>query len=112
MLTAGYPALLKEDSDPLRRSAAFAYVLFILSIAVGQSFIWDSVGAQIGIWEFNPEKTTGLGASTLLPLEEILCAAPAHCWAWHAACESERVPRISFGGPWRRETAQDGLNTL
>ena len=49
---------------------------FILTIAVGQAFVWDSVGAQIGIWTFNPEKVTGLGAATLLPLEEIL-------WLFH-----------------------------
>ena len=76
LLTAGSPALLDENSDPLKRRASFAFVAFILSIAVGQAFVWDSVGAQIGIWEFNPEKCTGLGESTLLPLEEIL-------WLFH-----------------------------
>ena len=76
LLTAGSPALLDDSSDPLKRRASFAFVAFILSIAVGQAFVWDSVGAQIGIWEFNPEKCTGLGESTLLPLEEIL-------WLFH-----------------------------
>jgi len=60
----------------LKRRASFAFVAFILTIAVAQAFVWDSVGAQIGIWEFNPEKCTGLGEATLLPLEEIL-------WLFH-----------------------------
>ena len=45
-------------------------------IAVAQAFVWDSVGANIGIWEFNPDKCTGLGTGTLLPLEEI-------AWLFH-----------------------------
>jgi len=76
LLTAGRPTMLGETRDPLTRQASFAYIAFILTIAVGQAFIWDSVGAQIGIWEFNPAKCTGLGAATLLPLEEVL-------WLFH-----------------------------
>jgi lycopene cyclase domain-containing protein len=76
LLTVGRPLLLGDSKDPLTRTALFSYIGFILSIAVGQAFIWDSVGAEIGIWEFNPAKCTGLGAGTLLPLEEIL-------WLFH-----------------------------
>ena len=76
LLTAGFPTLLKKGSEPLRRQAAYTYIGFILSIAVAQAFVWDSVGATIGIWEFNDQKVTGLGDSTLLPLEEIL-------WLFH-----------------------------
>lgn len=76
LLTAGSPELLDKKTDSLKRQATFSYLAFILSIAVAQAFVWDSVGAQIGIWEFNPQKTTGLGAATLLPLEEIL-------WLFH-----------------------------
>ena len=79
LLTAGMPSLLRsssEGSSKLTRTASFAFLGFILTIAVLQAFVWDSVGAEIGIWQFNPEKTTGLGASTLLPLEEVL-------WLFH-----------------------------
>ena len=76
LLTAGKPTMLNDERDPLKTTASFAYLAFILTIAVGQAFVWDSVGAQIGIWTFNPEKVTGLGAATLLPLEEIL-------WLFH-----------------------------
>jgi lycopene cyclase domain-containing protein len=76
LLTAGTPSLLRpEASSKLTRDAAFSFVTFILAIAVAQAFVWDSVGAQIGIWQFNPEKTTGLDFA-LLPLEEIL-------WLFH-----------------------------
>lgn len=50
LLTAGSPSLLDESSNVLKRRASFAFIVFILSIAVGQAFVWDSVGAQIGIW--------------------------------------------------------------
>lgn len=76
LLTKGRPTLFSSEGDPLRRTAAFSYIFFILSIAVAQAFIWDSVGANIGIWEFNPAKCTGLGTGTLLPLEEI-------AWLFH-----------------------------
>lgn len=115
LLTAGKPTLLSASSrDPLAQLASYSFLAFILTIAVAQAFVWDSVGAQIGIWEvsssclhvapmrvrcaetgrfpcahrlppvlfrlgprqFNPAKTTGLGESTLLPLEEVL-------WLFH-----------------------------
>lgn len=77
LLTAGSPSLLRDkDASSLTRDASFSFLAFILAIAVAQAFVWDSVGAAIGIWEFNPEKTTGLGDSTLLPLEEIM-------WLFH-----------------------------
>eukprot|EP00322_Chrysochromulina_rotalis_P014778 CAMPEP_0115863574 /NCGR_PEP_ID=MMETSP0287-20121206/18758_1 /TAXON_ID=412157 /ORGANISM="Chrysochromulina rotalis, Strain UIO044" /LENGTH=405 /DNA_ID=CAMNT_0003318023 /DNA_START=1 /DNA_END=1218 /DNA_ORIENTATION=+ len=79
LLTAGKPQLLNEEDsnqDELTRKASFSFIAFILTIAVAQAFVWDSVGAQIGIWEFNPQKSTGLGESTLLPLEEI-------AWLFH-----------------------------
>lgn len=76
LVTVGKPTLLDEERDALTRNASYAFISFILSIAVAQAFVWDSVGASIGIWEFNPQKSTGLGESTLLPLEEI-------AWLFH-----------------------------
>ena len=41
--------------------------------------IWDNVGAQLGVWEFNPAKCTDvtiLGSLNQLPMEEI-------CWLFH-----------------------------
>ena len=75
LLTAGRPGMLDEKSDKLTQTASLSYIGFILSIAVAQAFVWDSVGAQIGIWEFNPQKCTGLNGSEL-PLEEI-------AWLFH-----------------------------
>ena len=96
LLTQGRPTLLSNEGDPLRQTAAFSYILFILSIAVAQAFIWDSVGANIGIWEFNPAKCTGLGTGTLLPLEEI-------AWLFHhvvkAALWQLKVCEWSFNAP-------------
>ena len=52
-------------------------ILFIIAIAVLQAFVWDTVGAEIGIWQFNPEKCTDFGGTaSLLPLEEVL-------WLFH-----------------------------
>ena len=48
LLTAGKPSLLDERSDGLTRVASYTFVGFILTIAVAQAFVWDSVGAQIG----------------------------------------------------------------
>ena len=76
LLTSGAPSLLSRDAAPLTRAASFNYLAFILCIAVAQAFIWDSVGAEIGIWQFNPLKCTGLGARSALPLEEVL-------WLFH-----------------------------
>ena len=96
LLTQGRPTLLTSEGDPLRRTAAFSYITFILSIAVAQAFMWDSVGANIGIWEFNPAKCTGLGTGTLLPLEEI-------AWLFHhvikAALWQLKVCEWSFNAP-------------
>ena len=100
LLTAGKPTLLNEArSDPLARRASFAYIAFILSIAVGQAFIWDSVGAQIGIWEFNPAKCTGLGTATLLPLEEVL-------WLFHHVVKAA-LWQLKMS-EWRLTMATDG----
>lgn len=52
LLTAGKPTLLSASSrDPLAQLASYSFLAFILTIAVAQAFVWDSVGAQIGIWE-------------------------------------------------------------
>ena len=91
LLTQGRPTLLSSEGDPLRRTAAFSYITFILSIAVAQAFVWDSVGANIGIWEFNPAKCTGLGTGTLLPLEEVL-------WLFHHVRHGLNQPSISPSG--------------
>ena len=100
LLTAGKPTLLDETrNDPLTRQASFYYIAFILSIAVGQAFIWDSVGAQIGIWEFNPAKCTGLGAATLLPLEEVL-------WLFHHVVKAA-LWQLKMS-EWRLTMAADG----
>ena len=96
LVTQGRPTLLTDEGDPLRQRAAFSYLTFILSIAVAQAFVWDSVGANIGIWEFNPDKCTGLGTGTLLPLEEI-------AWLFHhvikAALWQLKVCEWSFNAP-------------
>lgn len=76
LLTAGMPSLLKAETSELKRTASSNFLIFILTIAVLQAFVWDSIGAQIGIWQFNPEKVTNLGDSFSLPLEEIL-------WLFH-----------------------------
>ena len=79
LLTAGAPVLLAggKEASAMKRDASFSYLAFIISIAVMQAFVWDTVGAEIGIWQFNPEKCTDMGATTsLLPLEEVL-------WLFH-----------------------------
>jgi len=96
LLTAGKPSLLDEGKDPLTRRASFAFIAFILAIAVAQAFVWDSVGAQIGIWEFNPQKSTGLGAATLLPAEEI-------AWLFHHVVKAA-LWQIKMG-EWRLTAA-------
>ena len=67
---------LDRSKDPITRDASAAYVSFILCIAVAQAFVWDSAGAKIGIWAFNPEKCTALGSETPLPVTS-RCAMPA-----------------------------------
>lgn len=85
LLTAGAPVLLARDkgggkgasAEAMKRDASFSYLAFIIAIAVLQAFVWDTVGAEIGIWQFNPEKCTDVGGTaSLLPLEEIL-------WLFH-----------------------------
>ena len=83
LLTVGKPQMLLSDGagrrdpyDDLRQTAAYSFIAFILAISVAQAFIWDSVGAEIGIWEFNPAKCTGLGDLSLLPVEEV-------AWLFH-----------------------------
>ena len=83
LLTIGKPQMLLSDGaagrdayDELRQTAAYSFIAFILAISVAQAFIWDSVGAEIGIWEFNPAKCTGLGDASLLPVEEV-------AWLFH-----------------------------
>jgi len=80
LLTVGKPQMLVADGAPganLKQTASYSFVAFILAISVAQAFIWDSVGAEIGIWEFNPVKCTGLGGdASLLPVEEV-------AWLFH-----------------------------
>ena len=94
LLTVGKPQMLlsggggSSNSDgsavtpadaygELKQTAAYSFIAFILAISVAQAFIWDSVGAEIGIWMFNPLKCTGVeGVDTLLPVEEV-------AWLFH-----------------------------
>ena len=101
LVTAGKPTLLNEDRDPLTRDASYAFITFILSIAVAQAFVWDSVGAQIGIWEFNPQKSTGL-ESTLLPLEEV-------AWLFHHVVKAA-LWQLKMS-EWQLTAAPDGNPT-
>ena len=91
LLTSGRPTLLAAEAPALTRQASFAFIGFIVCIAVAQAFLWDSVGAQIGIWEFNPAKCTGLGEATLLPLEEVL-------WLFHHVRYGLKQPSTSRSG--------------
>ena len=104
LLTSGAPSLLSRDAAPLTRTASFNYLAFILCIAVAQAFIWDSVGAEIGIWQFNPLKCTGLGARSALPLEEVL-------WLFHhvvkAALWQLKVHEASWLAADRRPEPMD-----
>lgn len=90
---------LDKTEDPIQRRASYAYVSFILSIAVAQAFVWDSYGANIGIWAFNPEKCTALGSAAPLPVEEVL-------WLFH------HVVKAAFWqlkmGEWKLTAAPDG----
>jgi len=64
-----------QTAQPLQKQAAYAFVGFIVFVGVVQSYIWDSYGATLGIWEFNPAKCT-LRESFPLPVEEVL-------WLFH-----------------------------
>lgn len=64
-----------QQAQPLQKQAAYAFIGFIVFVGVFQSFIWDSYGAKMGFWEFNPAKCT-LREEYPLPLEEIL-------WLFH-----------------------------
>ena len=76
LLTAGRPGMLDEKSDKLTQTASLSYIGFILSIAVAQAFVWDSVGAQIGIHNPSGER---VGEVSHLRNEEYiyLVATPA-----------------------------------
>jgi lycopene cyclase domain-containing protein len=64
-----------QTSQPLQKQAAYAFVGFIVVVGVIQSLLWDSYGATLGIWEFNPAKCT-LREEFPLPVEEVL-------WLFH-----------------------------
>ena len=64
-----------QTAQPLQKQAAYAFVGFIVFVGVIQSLLWDSYGATLGIWEFNPAKCT-LRDSFPLPVEEVL-------WLFH-----------------------------
>lgn len=64
-----------QDARPLQKQSAYAFVGFIVVVGVIQSYIWDSYGASLGIWEFNPAKCT-LRETLPLPVEEVL-------WLFH-----------------------------
>lgn len=64
-----------QNSQPLQKQAAYGFVGFIVIVGVIQSLLWDSYGATLGIWEFNPDKCT-LRESFPLPVEEVL-------WLFH-----------------------------
>jgi len=64
-----------QRAAPVQKQAAYAFIAFIVVVGVVQSFIWDSYGASLGIWEFNPAKCT-LRESIPLPVEEVL-------WLFH-----------------------------
>lgn len=72
-LLFAFPPL--QEARPVQRQAAYAFVGFIVCIGVAQSFVWDSIGATAGYWEFNPTKCT-LREDFPLPLEEVL-------WLFH-----------------------------
>ena len=64
-----------QTAQPLQKQASYAFVGFIVIVGVVQSLLWDSYGATLGLWEFNPSKCT-LRESFPLPLEEVL-------WLFH-----------------------------
>ena len=68
-----YPPL--QSAQPVQKQAAYTFIGFIVCIGVAQSFIWDSYGASMGFWEFNPLKCTQRD-DMAIPLEEFL-------WLFH-----------------------------
>jgi len=64
-----------QTAQPLQKQVAYAFVGFIVFVGVVQSLLWDSYGATLGIWEFNPEKCT-LREEFPLPVEEVM-------WLFH-----------------------------
>ena len=39
-----------QQAKPLQKTTSYAFIVFIVLIGVGQSFIWDSYGASQGFW--------------------------------------------------------------
>lgn len=64
-----------QTAQPLQKQASYAFVGFIVLVGVVQSLLWDSYGATLGIWEFNPDKCT-LREEFPLPVEEVM-------WLFH-----------------------------
>ncbi|EOD38423.1 hypothetical protein EMIHUDRAFT_466833 [Emiliania huxleyi CCMP1516] len=88
-----------QRAAPVQKQAAYAFIAFIVVVGVVQSFIWDSYGASLGIWEFNPAKCT-LRESIPLPVEEAPPAtlAPPRCG---------RVSPASAAGGWALALSPD-----
>lgn len=64
-----------QRANPLQKQMSYAFIVFIVCIGVAQSFIWDSYGASMGFWEFNPDKCTSRD-DLAIPIEEVL-------WLFH-----------------------------
>ena len=64
-----------ERANPLQKQMSYGFIVFIVFIGVAQSFIWDSYGASMGFWEFNPDKCTSR-EDLEIPVEEVL-------WLFH-----------------------------
>ena len=93
LLTLGTPRLLDPHGDALAREACIDFILFILCIAVAQAFVWDSIGARIGIWQFNPAKCTDFGDGSVLPIEEV-------AWLFHHVVKAALWQLKVFELPW------------
>jgi len=64
-----------ERANPLQKQMSYGFIVFIVFIGVAQSFVWDSYGASMGFWEFNPDKCTSR-EDLEIPVEEVL-------WLFH-----------------------------
>jgi len=64
-----------QQAKPLQKQASYAFIIFIVLVGVAQSFVWDSYGASMGFWEFNPDKCTRR-EDLAIPVEEVL-------WLFH-----------------------------
>ena len=97
-LTLLYLSPPLQTAQPLQKQAAYGFVGFIVIVGVIQSLLWDSYGATLGIWEFNPSKCT-LRESFPLPVEEVL-------WLFHHVLKTalyqlkafELVPANTYSG--------------